>query len=114
MVFYLAWCHPYMATHLPGWLALGLLALAASLRSHPSLLPTLVCRGMRNLKPPLARAPALDAGAEQDEDVKAEEQRMHDLLQHRTGGRMGTSEANRPCSLWHAVHAVRESLIACG
>ncbi|EFN57675.1 hypothetical protein CHLNCDRAFT_57211 [Chlorella variabilis] len=37
------------------------------------------------LTPPLARAAQLDAGMERDEDVVAEERRMQDLLQHRTG-----------------------------
>ena len=44
------------------------------------------CRGSRSLNPPLARAAALDQGAERDEDVLAEEQRMKDLLNHRSGG----------------------------
>ena len=41
------------------------------------------------LTPPLARAAQLDAGMERDEDVVAEERRMQDLLQHRTGGAAG-------------------------
>ncbi|KAI7842323.1 hypothetical protein COHA_003963 [Chlorella ohadii] len=42
-------------------------------------------RGVRSLNPPLPRLAALDAGVERDPDVVAEEARMKDLLQHRTG-----------------------------
>ena len=42
-------------------------------------------RGVRSLNPPLARLAALDGGAQRDADVAAEEARMRDLLQHRTG-----------------------------
>ena len=37
------------------------------------------------MNPPLARLAALDGGAQRDADVAAEEARMRDLLQHRTG-----------------------------
>lgn len=47
-------------------------------------------RGVRSLNPPLARLAQLEPGAaEQDADVAAEQQRMHDLLQHRSGALLG-------------------------
>ncbi|PSC73682.1 ABC transporter A family member 2 [Micractinium conductrix] len=42
-------------------------------------------RGERSLRPPLARGAALDAGTQRDTDVVAEEKRMHDLLEQRSG-----------------------------
>ncbi|KAL4859820.1 ABC transporter A family member 2 [Chlorella vulgaris] len=42
-------------------------------------------RGVRTLRPPLARAAELDLGMERDSDVVAEERRMQELAQHRTG-----------------------------
>ncbi len=56
---------------------------------HPPIHTCLTCRGVRSLNPPLPRLAALDAGVERDPDVVAEEARMKDLLQHRTGGWRG-------------------------
>lgn len=42
-------------------------------------------RGVRALNPPLERLAAVDAAAERDADVEAEERRMRDLLHHRSG-----------------------------
>lgn len=38
------------------------------------------------MNPPLAVVDEAGVGAQRDEDVVAEEQRMKELLQHRTGG----------------------------
>ena len=47
---------------------------------------------MRALKPPLARGLALIDSAKTDVDVLAEERRMQDLLQHRTGAAPGDAQ----------------------
>jgi hypothetical protein len=51
----------------------------------PVCCAVLCCRGVRTLRPPLARAAELDLGMERDSDVVAEERRMQELAQHRTG-----------------------------